>query len=64
MAWNVFSVVSMTYPPAAGAPPACPRFGRDLMLQRLQIHRARQGHTRIELPLLTCHHASKLEEPY
>ena len=24
MAWNVFSVVSMTYPPAAGAPPACP----------------------------------------
>ena len=34
------------------------------MLQRLQIHRARQGHTRIELPLLTCHHASKLEEPY
>ena len=41
-----------------------PRFGRDLMLQRLQIHRARQGHTRIELPLLTCHRASKLEEPY
>ena len=49
MAWNVFSVVSMTYPavrihfpPGAAAPPRLPRLGLHLMLERFQINGSRQ----------------------